>query len=275
MDRAHESTAARAPGRRELLLWRSAKIAVVGTGQSGLREIRPSDKAAAQTTTCGLLIAKPRQIVQHCPWAGMECSEHPLTSGCIHTRWCQSRGCQAARVRIWVTSRAGTPAHAHGQAVICRLPVGVPEGNYSTGRIEGERMKRVSIAAATLGILVIGGCGNTSTHHLAAASAPTITTAPTLTASQGAVICNDFKAWLPGAFNQRMPRFNAQLESDETEAGDTPLGTDLLNFDSNLQDLNGSAFFPSPPGYAGTPTGIGALQQDCATYGVTFKLPGD
>ena len=135
-------------------------------------------------------------------------------------------------------------------------------------------MKGIIAAAAAVGVISLGGCSSASTHHVAAPAAAASITAPTLTASQGATICDDLKAWLPGAFNQDMPRFNAQLQSDESEAAGTPLGTDLSNLDSNLQQLNSDAFFPSPPGYtAGPPTGIGPLQQDCAAYAVKIKLP--
>ncbi|SRR6266568_2385798 len=145
-------------------------------------------------------------------------------------------------------------------------------GRVHAGGIEGGDNEGNHHRGCRCWSILLGGCSSASPHH--AAAAPAATTAPTLTASQGAAICNDLKAWLPGAFNQDMPRFNAQLESDESEAAGTPLGTDLSNLDSNLQQLNSVAFFPSPPGYtAGPPTGIGALQQDCAAYGVNIKLP--
>lgn len=130
-------------------------------------------------------------------------------------------------------------------------------------------------AEAVLGVLAVflmAGCGGKSAvqHHHAATVAAT--TAPaSLTRSQGASICDDLKAWLPGAFNQDQPRFNAKLQADEAEAQGAPLGTDLSNLDSNLQSMNGLAFDPSPPGYtAGPPTGLGPLQQDCAAYGVNI-----
>lgn len=37
-----------------------------------------------------------------------------------------------------------------------------------------------------------------------------------LTSEQGESICNDLAAWLPGAYNQDMPRFTKTLENDET-----------------------------------------------------------
>jgi outer membrane murein-binding lipoprotein Lpp len=135
-------------------------------------------------------------------------------------------------------------------------------------------MKGIIIAAAIAGGVLLGGCSGTSPHHIASSRVAAATTAPTLTASQGAAICNDLKAWLPSAFKQNMPRFNAQLQSDESEAARTPLGTDLSDLDSNLQQLNSVAFFSSPPGYTGgPPTGTGPLHQDCAAYGVNIKLP--
>lgn len=124
-----------------------------------------------------------------------------------------------------------------------------------------------------LAVLMVAGCGDSHAtvhlHHAAAAPA-------TLTQGQGTSICNDLKAWLPGAFKQGMPRFNAKLAADETQAQGVPLGTDLSDLDSNLQSLNGLAFFPSPPGYtAGPQTGLGPLHQNCAAYGVNIPAsPG-
>jgi hypothetical protein len=86
-------------------------------------------------------------------------------------------------------------------------------------------------------------------------------------------ICTDLSDWLPQAVNEDQPRFTAQLESDETEAGSTSLGNDLTTLDTNLQEINGLALFPSPPGVY-PPTGLGALQNDCSAYGVTVSLPG-
>jgi hypothetical protein len=63
------------------------------------------------------------------------------------------------------------------------------------------------------------------------------------------------------------------MESNQTEAGNTNLGTDLETLNANLQSLNGAALFPSPPGYSPA-TGLGALQQDCTAYGVNVHQPG-
>ena len=134
-----------------------------------------------------------------------------------------------------------------------------------------RKMKATIIAAMAGGAVLLAGCGSAPVHHHHVAAAAASAAPATLTQSQGASICNDLKAWLPGAFNQDQPRFNAKLDADETEAQGTPLGTDLSNLDSNLQSMNGVAFEPSPPGYtAGPPTGLGPLQQDCAAYGVNI-----
>jgi hypothetical protein len=138
---------------------------------------------------------------------------------------------------------------------------------------EDKRIMKTTITVAVAAAAVLlPGCGSAPVHHHHAAVASAAPAA--LTQSQGASICTDLKAWLPGAFNQDQPRFNAQLEADETRTQGTSLGTDLSNLDSNLQSLNGAAFFPSPPGYTGTPTGLGSLQQDCAAYGVNIPSPG-
>jgi hypothetical protein len=92
----------------------------------------------------------------------------------------------------------------------------------------------------------------------------------TLTSAQGTSICTDLNTWLARAWNQDMPRFSAQLQADESEAGSTPLGNDLQDLDSNLQTLNSDALLPSPPGYS-PPTGLAALHTDCAAYDVNIQ----
>src|SRR5262249_3496645 len=94
---------------------------------------------------------------------------------------------------------------------------------------------------------------------------------PALTASQSAAICNDVNAWLNVAYNEYTPRFNATLSADETEAGSTKLGTDLSNFDNELQSINSDALLNGPPGQ---PLAIQAVAADCNAYGVTIRTPG-
>jgi hypothetical protein len=127
------------------------------------------------------------------------------------------------------------------------------------------RLTALSLAA-TLGLVA---CGATATHHRAHVSA----SSAALTVGQGASICNDLNSWLVQAWNQGAPRFSATMTADETNAGNSSLGTDLQTLDSNLQSLNSLALQPSPPGYS-PPTGLGALQQDCAAYGVAIRQPG-
>jgi len=93
-----------------------------------------------------------------------------------------------------------------------------------------------------------------------------------LSAVQGAKICSDLKAWLAGALHEAEPRFSAQLESDENEAGYGALGTDLLALDSNLLNFNSGALRNSPPRYYPV-EGLAALQHDCAAYGVSIGDP--
>jgi hypothetical protein len=123
-----------------------------------------------------------------------------------------------------------------------------------------------AVVASAAAALTLTACASAATPKPAA-------TAPAgLTYAQGQSICNDLAAWLPGAYNADMPRFSQKLGTDETEAvtASSQLGTDLSNLDSNLQSINSVAFDPNPPGYTGTPTGMAALNSDCAAYGVTL-----
>ncbi len=62
------------------------------------------------------------------------------------------------------------------------------------------------------------------------------------------------------------------MESDETEAGYSVLGSDLTMLDWNLINFNSDALQNSPPDYYPV-TGLAALQHDCAGYGVSIKTP--
>jgi len=120
--------------------------------------------------------------------------------------------------------------------------------------------------AVILGLAACGGSTPAYSGHVATPRA-------TLTCSQGASICHDLDVWLVQAWNEDQPRFTANMESGETEAGDTSLGTDLRTLDANLQTLNSNALMPSPPGCSPA-TGVGALQQDCTAYGINVHEPG-
>jgi hypothetical protein len=104
----------------------------------------------------------------------------------------------------------------------------------------------------------------------AAVKRPAKPAAPALTTAQGAKICNDLNGWLAGAWQQKEPRFTSQMDSDETEAGYTALGNDLMTLDWNLINFNSDALKNTPPDYYPV-TGLAALQGDCARYGVTLN----
>jgi hypothetical protein len=91
-----------------------------------------------------------------------------------------------------------------------------------------------------------------------------------LSTAQGARICDDLNAWLAGAWSQSKPRFSSQMESDETDAGYTALGNDLMTLDWSLINDNAGALKASPPNHYPV-TGLAALQHDCSGYGVTLK----
>jgi hypothetical protein len=128
--------------------------------------------------------------------------------------------------------------------------------------------------AAALAALAVAGCAATAPkphpHAAATQSAPA-----GISYQQGVSICTNLNDWLLVAVNQDRPRFGAQMHADETEAAGTVLGTDLENLDTNLQEVNGLALVPQPPGYTGSPPlGLGPLQTDCAQFAVTVTLPG-
>lgn len=91
-----------------------------------------------------------------------------------------------------------------------------------------------------------------------------------LSAAHGAKICRDLDTWLTGAWGQAKPRFTNQMDFDESSAGYTALGNDLMTLDWNLVNFNTGALKNSPPNYYPV-TGLTALQHDCAGYGVTIK----
>jgi hypothetical protein len=93
-----------------------------------------------------------------------------------------------------------------------------------------------------------------------------------LSSAQGARICGDLNAWLAGAWHESKPMFNSQMESDETEAGYSALGTDLMTLDWNLLNFKARALKNSPPHFYPV-TGLAALQHDCASFGVSLKVP--
>jgi hypothetical protein len=104
--------------------------------------------------------------------------------------------------------------------------------------------------------------------------APKATVAPAaLSTAHGAKICRDLNAWLTGAWRQAKPRFTDQMDFDESEAGYTALGNDLMTLDWNLVNFNSGALKNSLPNHYPV-TGLTALQNDCAGYGVTVEAVG-
>lgn len=95
--------------------------------------------------------------------------------------------------------------------------------------------------------------------------------APGLSTAEGARICDDLNVWLAEAGHQTQPRFSSEMESDETAAGYSDLGNDLMTLDFNLVNFNSGALKDSRPNYYPV-TGLAALQHDCTGYGVTVKV---
>jgi hypothetical protein len=124
----------------------------------------------------------------------------------------------------------------------------------------------ISAAAAAALITACGGSTQPATHPSAPASPAG------LTAAQGAQICNDLNAWIPGAENQDQPRFNATLETDETEAvsDGSQLGNDLPTEDRDLQEDNSLAMMTGVINNESGTTNTAALSNDCSAYGVTL-----
>jgi ABC-type phosphate transport system substrate-binding protein len=124
-------------------------------------------------------------------------------------------------------------------------------------------MSTVKLAAgAALLALALAACGSGK-----AATAPPSTQAAALTTAQAQAICNDLNTWAKTAENEDEPRFNSQLESDETEASGTSFGSDLVQFDDSLQEINSDALEPGPPG---DEQPVQQVEADCQSYGVTF-----
>jgi hypothetical protein len=145
----------------------------------------------------------------------------------------------------------------------------------TTTKIAAAWAAAVIAAGAATGATV-AGCAASAPRPLATAAAKREFAGPAtqagLSISQGAKICDDLNTWVAGARDQGKPRFSAQMESDESKAGYSVLGTDLMELDSNLDNLNSGALKNSRPNYYPV-TGLGALTHDCAGYGVAVKEP--
>jgi hypothetical protein len=138
------------------------------------------------------------------------------------------------------------------------------------------RLTIIKIAAAGAAAVVAAGVAITACASsprpavTATARRPAKPAVPALSTAQGAKICKDLNGWLTGAWQQKEPRFTSQMDSDETEAGYTALGNDLMTLDWNLINFNSGALQNSQPNYYPV-TGLAALQRDCAGYGVTLQ----
>lgn len=131
-----------------------------------------------------------------------------------------------------------------------------------------SRSKLAFAAIVPIAALAVAACGSSPASAPAHAAA---TTAPALSGTQGANICNDLQTWWNVAWNEYTPRFDATMQADEQEAQGTQLGADLSTLDNDLQTENGAAFDPGPPG---DPQDMQILEQDCGAYGVTVSQPG-
>lgn len=135
----------------------------------------------------------------------------------------------------------------------------------------------VAWAAAVITVAGTGGaiaaCAASSPQPATAAAkrdAKAAAKSAGLSTAHGAKICRDLNGWLTGAWRQAKPRFTNQMDFDESSAGYTALGNDLMTLDWNLVNFKAGALKNSPPNYYPV-TGLTALQHDCAGYGVTLK----
>lgn len=137
--------------------------------------------------------------------------------------------------------------------------------------------------ALVLLVAVLAGCGSGGTTQSSAARSPSANavgspSAAALTSAQAVSICQDLKSWLATAMNQDMPRFSAQLKSDETEANNanSQLGADLTGLDEALQESNSLALNPLSNVTGGLPSpSYGQfLAYDCSQVGVTVPFEG-
>jgi hypothetical protein len=131
-------------------------------------------------------------------------------------------------------------------------------------------MRYIALLALALALAACGGTTH-STAQSAPSSAPASSAVPGLSSAQGKSVCQDIATWIPQADNQDMPRFSTQLETDESEAGNTPLGQDMTTLDDNLQSENGNALISNNYVVTGSPDPITGLSQDCNGYGVTLN----
>jgi hypothetical protein len=132
-----------------------------------------------------------------------------------------------------------------------------------------------AVIAAGAATGAVAGCATSAAPRpvTTAAAKRDVTVKPAgISFSQGAKICTDLNAWVAGAWQQSEPRFGTAMESDENVAGYSDLGSDLMELDTNLVNLNSGALKNSRPDYYPV-TGLGALTHDCAGYGVSIKEP--
>lgn len=137
---------------------------------------------------------------------------------------------------------------------------------------------KITVAWAAA-VVTAAGTGSAIAAFAASPPKPAVTTAkrapraaatPALSTAHGAKICRDLNAWLTGAWRQGKPRFTDQMVFDESEAGYTALGNDLMTLDWNLVNFNSGALKNSLPNHYPV-TGLTSLVHDCAGFGVTIK----
>jgi len=130
-------------------------------------------------------------------------------------------------------------------------------------------MRYSALMVLVLALAACGGSAPASQPSASPSSAPSSSAA--LSNAQGKTICQDIAAWIPQANNEDMPRFTAQLEADESEAGNTPLGQDMTTLDESLQTENSLALNSVNYEVTGEADPITGLSQDCNGYGVTLN----
>jgi hypothetical protein len=120
-------------------------------------------------------------------------------------------------------------------------------------------------------VTACGSSGTSTSTSSPAAAASTPASSPAgLASTQATQICNDLLAWSKVAYNEDMPRFTQALVNDtnEAEAADSQLGSDMGSLETDLTQINSLALEPGPPGQ---PSDAQAVDYDCQQYGVNIQ----
>jgi hypothetical protein len=146
-------------------------------------------------------------------------------------------------------------------------------GAVTTGRAAAAITVAARAAAVIAAAVAIAACAASASRPAATTDAKRAKPAtPALSTAKGAKICDDLNSWLTVAWHLPRPRFTAQMESDESAAGYTALGSDLMTLDFNLVNFNAGALRNTPPNHYPV-TGLAALEHDCTGYGVSVQVP--